>query len=796
MKVLLSWMQEFAPIQGDPHELAAILTDLGLVVESVASTGPAWDGIVVARVLGLRPHPEADRIQLVDVDTGGTAEAPGVALQICCGAFNLAVGDLVPLATLGSIMPGGLEIVRRKLRGEWSNGMLCSSSELELEDDAEGIRILDPGLTVGRPLAEALGAATDWLFDIDVEGNRPDALSVVGVARDLAAKLGVPFSLPALVLPERAGPGTSDLAAAEIVDTGLCQRFGVRVLEHLTIGPSPAMIVGRLAACGMRSINNVVDLSNYVMLELGEPNHTYDLDRVPDGELRVRYAVDGEVLVTLDGQTRVLTSADGLICNRDDEPIGLAGVMGGAATEITEGTSRVLIEAAVWDRMTIARTSRRLNLRSEASTRFERGADPLGVERALDRFCALAVEYCGATVAPGSVVIEGHYRPRPEIALRVSRVNHLLNTELDAEQIRRYLEPIGFHCEPFESEPSAEGWRVTVPSWRPDASIEEDLIEEIGRHHGYSRSGKRVPTPSQNGELTPPQRGRRRIRRTMLGAGLSEAMPMPFLAPGDLAAAGLDDANAISLENPLAAEESILRTSLLPGLLKAVAYNQSHRNGGVQLFELGRVFLPGPTGSDLPNEPEWVAAILADQSAIEATKLLHRLGAALGLRDLKVVNAARPGLHPTRSAELVFRGRTVGEVGEVDPRALDAYGVSGRVGWLALEVAPVLTALSASAGYRPVSNYPSSDIDLTFVASDFVAVSDLIATLSTAGRPLLQHVRFLNAFRSEQLGTGVRSLAFALRLQAADRTLTDADVAAVRQVMIDAVAKKNKAQLR
>lgn len=274
---------------------------------------------------------------------------------------------------------------------------------------------------------------------------------------------------------------------------------------------------------------------------------------------------------------------------------------------------------------------------------------------------------------------------------------------------------------------------------------------------------------------------------------------MPFLAPGDLAAAGLadegDDA-AISLENPLVAEESVLRTSLLPGLLKAVAYNQSHRNTGVQLYELGRVFLRGPEGSDLPTEIERVGAILADQSAVEATRLLHRVAAVLGLRDLKVVNRALPGLHPTRSAEVVFRGRTMGEVGEVDPRVLERYGIAGRAGWLSFDIAPVLVALSTSANYKRVSNYPSSDIDLAFVVADSVSVNDLVATLTSAGRPLLQRVRFLNAFRSDQIGAGRRSVAFSMRLQASDRTLTDSDVAGVRQALIDAARKKNNAELR
>ncbi len=795
MKILLSWMQEFAPIEAPPTEIADALTDLGLVVESVDSVLPDWSGIVVARVLSLRPHPKADRIQLVDVDADGSGEP----LQICCGAFNMAEGDLVPLATIGTVMPGGMEIAQRKMRGEWSNGMLCSAAELDWVgldvDAADGIHILDPGAAVGMPLVEALGLTQDWLFDIDVEGNRPDALSVAGVARDLAPRFGVAFTFPDLPVDE-AGEPAGQRASVRIDDADLCLRFGARVLDNVTIGTSPTWMQARLIAAGMRPINSIVDISNYVMLELGQPNHTYDLSLVDGATLGVRMAREGETLVTLDGQQRNLTPSDGVICDGQDQPIGLAGVMGGASTEIGEHSTSVLLEAAVWDRMTIAGTSRRLGLRSEASVRFERGVDPLGIERALDRFCGLAAELCGATVAPETIIVEGGYEPTPPVRVRVERVNRLLNTSLDGPAITQLLDPIGFRCEPLADD---DALLVHIPSWRPDAAIEEDVVEEIARHHGYSRSGKRVPRPSQNGALTPIQQARRRLRRACIGARLSEAMPIPFLAPGDLMAAGLDPAEAIALENPLVAEESILRTSLLPGLLKAVAFNQSHRNTDVRLFELGRVFRPGPEGSELPEEDERVAAIVDDCSAIEATQLLWELAASLDV-NLSLVNVGDaeplPGLHPTRAAEVVLRGRTIGAVGEIDPRVAERFGVSGRVGWIDLSVASLAPVLEATPKYQQVSNYPSSDIDLAFVLDESVPADTVSRTLASAGRPLVRSVRFLNAYRSEQLGTDRRSLAFALRLQADDRTLTDAEVAECRQLMIDAVASKNGGALR
>jgi phenylalanyl-tRNA synthetase beta chain len=810
MKVLLSWMQEFAPLDNDPDLLAEVMIDLGMVVEDVVHTGPAWDGIVVAEVLDLRPHPEADRIQLVDVDAGD-----GQPLQVCCGAFNMKRGDLVPLATVGTTMPGGLEIGRRKLRGEWSNGMLCSPAELELAGDADGIMILDPGLAVGQPLAEALGADGDVLFDLDIEANRPDALSVAGVARDVAAQLGVPFTLPSPKFPE-ADQSVDALAAVDIEAPDLCSRFGVRVLHNVSIGESPPWMAARLVAAGMRPINSIVDISNYVMLELGQPNHTYDLELVPDGRLGVRMGRHGETLVTLDDVERTITTADGLIVDAEDRPIGLAGVMGGASTEISESTTSVLLEAAVWDRMTIARTSRRLGLRSEASTRFERGVDPHGIELALDRFVELAVDICGATVASGRIVAEGNLEPPRTVRVRTDRVNSLLNLELTTPEIADLLDPIGFTTRPVMmdgSEPdptpaSADALDVTIPTWRPDSAIEVDVIEEIGRHHGYDKSGRRVPTPTQVGRLSPTQVARRRIRRALLGDEYSEAMPLPFLAPDDLAKCGLEP-NGLTLSNPLVAEESVLRTSLLPGLLKAVVRNQSHRNGPVRLYELGRVY--EPSDAELPHEHEMVAACAsgfgtgrpsnggseaASTAAYAAVRSLYRLSAELGLRGLTISNQERPGLHPTRAAAVHFRGQVIGEVGEIDPRVLDRYDIDGRVAWLQLELAPLVEALNTPARYKPISLYPSSDIDLAFVTPDDVAAPAVAATQSKTGGPQRQAVELFAVFRSPQLGENRRSLAYRLRFQAPDRTLTDEDVAELRQRCIDAAASVHGAELR
>lgn len=402
MKVLLSWLREFTPIPEsmDPVELGLVMGDLGMAVEDMDVLGEGLDGIVVARVLDLRVHPDADRVQLVDVDAGQIDEG-GDPLQIACGAFNMSVGDLVPLATIGTTMPNGMEIGRRKLRGEWSNGMLCSPSELHLPGDAAGILVLPESLTPGTALTEALGIESDVLYDLEINPNRPDAMSVAGVARDLAARLELPFTLPPSTITE-GSVAAADLVDVEIVDPQRCGRFTARVLQGVTVGPSEPKIANRLTLLGMRPINNIVDVSNYVMLELGRPSHPYDLDTLAGRKFRVRRAADGETLTTLDDVERTLSDADLLICDGDDAPIGLAGIMGGAETEISADTTDVVVEMAWFDRMPVAKSARRLGLRSEASARFERGCDFDDMELAHARFVELLGGAAG-TAASGMV---------------------------------------------------------------------------------------------------------------------------------------------------------------------------------------------------------------------------------------------------------------------------------------------------------------------------------------------------------------------------------------------------------
>ncbi|MGE0727904.1 MAG: phenylalanine--tRNA ligase subunit beta [Acidimicrobiia bacterium] len=787
MKVLLSWLREFAPIEGEPQFIADQLSALGLAVEDMTVIGGNLDGVVVAKVLALRPHPKADRIQLVDVDAGD-----GEPLQVCCGAFNMAVGDVVPFATLGTTMPNGMVIERRKLRGEWSNGMLCAARELNLADAVDGIMILPPDLPLGADFTAAMGIETDVLFDLDVTGNRPDALSVAGVARDLAAWLRVPFTMIDPQVDVDAAWRAQELAAVDIVDGDLCGRFHARVLDGITVGPSPQWLADRLTALGMRPINNVVDVSNYVMLELGQPSHTFDLNKVAGRRIRVRWARDGETAETLDGQTRTLTAADGAICDGDDALIGIAGVMGGASTEISGTTTDVLLEMAWWDPLSIARTARRLGLRSEASTRFERGADPGIVEVAMRRFVQLLRETTPVRLAAGEVVAEGNLPAPATVTLRTERTNSILGVRLERDEIRALLEPIGFRCEA-----AGEDLTVTVPTFRMvDTTTEIDVIEEVGRHFGFARIERTVPRPTgQAGALSVRQQERRALRHALVGFGLTEVMPLPFLAPGDLARAGLD-ADGIRVTNPLVEAESVMRTSLLPGILKTLAFNASHRNPDLACFEMGHVFLPTDRSAELPDEREHLGAAIGGAEAPAALDVWQVVVDALGVGSWRIVADAPAGLHPTRSARIEVANTTVGALGEIDPQVLADYGVDRRVAWLQVDLTTLLGLPHGPQPYRRVSRYPSSDVDLAFVVPESVPASEVARNLRKAAGALLVELTLFDVYRGDRVASDARSLAYRLRFQAPDHTLTDAEVADARQRCIDAVTSALPAQLR
>jgi phenylalanyl-tRNA synthetase beta chain len=784
----LSWLRDFAPFDQPVDELAAALSNLGLVVEGVTHVGGDLTGVEVVRILEVRPHPNADKIRLVDVDRGD-----GEPLQIACGAPNLVVGDLVPLATVGTLLPGADEaIARRKMRGEWSNGMLCSRTELGLPDDGvDGLAILPSGVP-GQPVAEALGLVPDAVFDLDITPNRPDALSMAGVARDLAAVLGVPFAIPATPVPVDPSVPAASVAVG---DPDLCPRLTGTVVTGVVVGSSPTWLADRLLLAGMRPINNVVDVSNYVMLHLGQPNHAYDLDRLGGGGLVARAAAPGETLTTLDGVTRTLDEADGVIADAAGRVVGVAGIMGGAETEISEATTTVLLEAAYFTPMAVARTGKRLGLHSEARARFERGIDPEVAGAAIDLFVSLLRAQTPGVGRGATTDVRAGAAVPTTVTVRTARVDGLLGIELDDGEVAALLRPLGFGLAPT-GKGTAE---VTVPTWRPDVTREIDVVEEVARLHGYRNIARRMPAGARTrGGLSTHQKQRRLTRDVLAGTGLTEAWTTTFLAPGDLERAGLP-ADAVEVENPLDASESILRTSLLPGLLKAVRFNADRQEPDVRLFEIGRTFgLPQP-GTVTPTETETLAVVVAGTGADArlAARTWAVLARALRLADVRMTATALPGLHPTRSATLTGAdGSALGQVGEVDPEVSAAYGLAGRVGWVQVDLVPLLAQPRLTDQARAVSRFPASDVDLAFVVDLDVPADEVARTLRAAGGELAESVALFDVYRSAQLGPGRRSLAYRMRLRAPDRTLTDAELAARRQEVIDAVAAAHGAELR
>ena len=778
MKIVHSWLNDLAPVGDDSQAIAAALTSLGMSVESIDVVGASVPGVITARVLRTERHPDAAKVHRVFVDAGDGAER-----HVWCGAFNMAPGDVIPLATPGTVMPDGRVIEPKPILGISSDGMLCSARELGLGDDHSGILVLPADTPLGLPYGEALGMTSEVVYDLDLTRNRPDCWGHLGVARDLAAHLGVG-------LDDEPGAahatGEARSASVEIVDGERCGRFTATVISGVVVGSSPDWLASRLTAAGMRPINNVVDASNYVMLERNQPNHAYDLERLGGGGFRIRRAHEGETMRTLDEVERTLTADDLLICDAADVPIGIGGIMGGHDSEISTATTTIALEIAWFEPAGIQRSAARLGLRSEASARFERGVDPYGIDRSVARFVELLAITC-----PDLVVHAGDTDARSEslppaerrTIVRPARVNALLGTALPAERMAELIEPIG-----YASTTTADGdLDVLLPSWRPDSTAEVDVIEEIARHYGYANIGKTVPKSTVHGRLSVRQARRRQLRQVLLGLGCSEAMPNPFLAPADLVAAGLPP-EAVGIVNPLAAEESVLRTSLRPGLLKAVALNESHRHPGVALYEIGHVYPPG-TG-DLPDEYEALGVVLAGADATAAMALWREIAVAMGFGARVDQGTVPAGLHPTRSATLSIGRDVVGAVGEVHPDVCDAYDVAERVAVLELDLTALLADEPKPAAWKPTSRYPSSDLDLAFTVPAALAAERVEKAIKQAAGNLLVDVALFDVYRGSGVADGDRSLAYRLRLQAADHTLTDDELTTVRTKVVAAVTKQ------
>ncbi len=812
MKVPLSWLVDHVELSEPADDVASALDQLGLEVEAIVSAGAGIVGVVVARVLAVEPHPDADRLRLCEVDHGSGTSV------VVCGASNVHTDMLAALARPGARLPafGDTELTARKIRGVVSDGMLCSAAELGLGDDHEGIVELSGDAEIGADVRDALGLS-DTVFDLSITPNRPDAMSVVGVARELAAHFGRPLVLPDTRVPAAAlGPVHGVAGTVHIEAPDRCPRLTARVAS-VSMGESPAWMQRRLRLAGMRPLSNVVDVTNYVMLEMGRPLHAFDADRLAGGGLVVRLAVADESIVTLDGVEHALTPADLLICDAARSPQAIAGVMGAADAEVSDATTRILLESAYFSPSGIARTAKRLGLRSEASARFERGVDPASTVPGADRAMRLFAEVAAATVAPDTVDVYPQVIERERITVRPAQVNAILGTELDGQTMQGMLPPLGIEVQAGAGA-GAESFVAVAPTWRPDLEREIDITEEIGRRFGLENIERTVPRcPRLVGQLSPAQQERRTVVDTLVGAGFVEIYSLSLLAHDDLIDLGYETEGVVDVENPLRAEESALRPVVLPGLLAGVAHNAGQGNPDVSLFETGTVFR-GPDsdrtsesdGRDavLPAERNHLAAVRTGVvrrrphepdrpvDAYDAVGVVEALRDALRLADVGLEPASGGPFHPSRAAAVLVDGERIGMVGEISPTVLARLGIDGSAAAAEIDVDSLLAGSRRSQRLEDVSRHPASSIDLAFVVDDGVAAGDVIATVQDAGGPLLEDVRLFDVFRSDSLGETSVSLAFGLRFRAPDRTLTDEQVGGLRKKVIRAVEKRHGAQLR
>ncbi len=827
MRVPLSWLREYVDIQLTPQQLAERLTLLGMEVKSVEVLGSDWQNVVVGELLAVERHPRADRLSLTHVTVGD-----GDPLEIICGATNIAVGQRVPVALPGAVLPGDRRIERTEKMGVVSNGMLCSGDELRLTGDADGILILPADAPIGKPLADLYG---DTVLDVDVKPNRGDALSLIGLAREVSAVTGAPVRFPETD-PTENGPPIAERLQVAVEEPMLCTRFVGRWVGAMTIKPSPDLVQMRLIAAGQRPVNNVVDVSNYVMLELGKPIHTFDAAAVRDNRIVVRLARQGERLETLDHVDRELTPETLLIADPAG-PLAIAGVMGGAISEISDTTAEVVVESAIFDPVSIRRTAFHYALRSEASLRFEKGQEHRLARLGADRTARLISEWAGGQVAMG-VVDTDPVEPTPtHVAFRPARVDRLLGTNLASAEQRHLLGRVGVTTEPapagtrilvatapqpLDVDPGdAETLVATVPSWRRDLSIEADIAEEIARVRGYETIPGITPHTPMPAYRPSPLRLRDTVRETLAGIGLSEAVTSALVSPAMVERFGpMDDivvpgegiagGRPVTVTNPLSSQHSVMRQSLLGSLLEVVSTNQRHGRDDIAIFEVGKGY--GAT-EDGDSTHEWWRLGLALTGAAEAPSW-NRPPRAFDLDDAKGVidliarriglptpaySTLRddPRLHPGRAARVTAGDGLAGRVGELHPSIVDA---------LDLRAARILVAELAIAGLSggqpsvprttTPPRFPAIDRDIAVIVAADVPAADVEASIRRHAGLLLYAATLFDIYRGRPLEASEKSLAYRLEFQAEDRTLVEAEVDAAVSAVTDGLAADVGGRLR
>ncbi|MGC7847346.1 phenylalanine--tRNA ligase subunit beta [Desulforudis sp. 1088] len=781
MRVSYNWLKEFVDIAASPQELAETLTAAGIAVETVEERGKNISRVYTGLIKSVAPHPNADRLAVCQVDCGR-----GEDLQIVTGATNIRAGQIVPVALEGARLAGGMVIKRAKFRGLESRGMLCAADELGVGEDHEGILILPPDTPVGRDVKTLFGLE-DAILELDLTPNRGDCLSVYGVAREVAAVYNLPLRRPQPQL-NFAGTDITRQVSVIVEEPELCRRYVARMVTGIKIGQSPLWMQNRLYTAGMRPINAIVDVTNYVMLELGQPQHAFDAASVADGRIIVRRAGAGERLVTLDNAERELDREMLLIAD-PEKAIGIAGVMGGLNSEVTDRTTTIVLESAYFDPASVRRTARKLNLRSEASSRFERSIDISGCALAADRAVELMVSIGAGVAAPGIIDVYPHPPAPKTIIVRPARVNAILGIKVPTEEIKRILSGLDFNPQGDE-----KGLAVTVPAHRSDIGREIDLVEEVARLHGYDRIPETLPYGDTTyGFRTAEQEAVERLRMLLAGLGLSEVVTYSFVDRGvfDRIRLPLDSElrRTIDIANPLSDDQAVMRTLLFPGLVQLLARNFQRRNTDAALFEMATVFRV-QDDSPLPAEQPVLAVAAAGQSRRGWNKkgyeydffflkgVLEQAGKVLNLGELTFKRLVdHPSFHPGRSAAVYAGQRLLGVAGELHPDVLEAYDLQARAVACEFDLAAALNLKQRTAAQiEDLPRYPGVDRDLAVVLPETTPAAEVMDLIAKKGGAILHKVTLFDVYKGKQIESGWRSLAFSLEFQAPDRTLTDQEV--------------------
>ena len=818
MRISYEWLKSMVDVPEDPSDLVAEFVRTGTEVEAVEKVGADLTNVVTAQVVSKKPHPDSDHMWLCQVSVGDRnvdADGNPVPLQIVCGAQNFEEGDHIVTAMIGAVLPGDFKIKKSKLRGVESCGMICSARELGLGDDHDGIIILPKDAPVGMDYTDYLGMS-DTVIDCEITPNRPDCLSMTGMAVEVAAMYDEDTHIELPSVKSEQGPDAHDLVDVTIDDPELCQRYTARVVRNVKIGPSPEWLARRVVAAGSRPINNVVDVTNYVMFLTGQPLHAFDLGKLTERDGRrhivVRAAADGEKLETLDGVERTLTPDMAVITDDGKAPVALAGVMGGMNSEIDENTVDVLLESATFSSGHVSRTSRNLDLMSEASIRYERQVDGANCANVAEIAAALFEECCGAEVCPGIVDVYPEVVPAPVIDFRPARARMLCGAQIPDEFMVARLSRLGCSIERVDD----ERLTVTAPTNRPDLTREVDLIEEVCRLWGEGDIEPTLPAARNHaGGLTVEQKRIRLIGQTLRACGLSETSTYCFPDPNDLVSLGITEEGRgipVKIINPLVADQSEMRRSMLPGLVRSVAYNLDHGVPNVALYEIGRVFF-GHESKSQPDEPTYVCGVLAGKRAddawnskfpdydfFDAKGAVEQLLSALRLTKVrfKVADAQRyPWLQPGRAAEVLSQGEVLGWVGNIHPASLQKVGVDVPVVAFELSVEALLRLAVRELPYVDVPTLPGVTHDLAIVVDESVTYEQLVQRIGSAGGKLLADVRLFDVYRDPvRVGKGKKSMAFSLTYRAADRTLTSEEVEKAHEKLVNKVLRATGGEVR